>query len=165
MKIHAPYEAVPFGQTKAGDLLKLGRSGWIALVIHEQDGKRVLGILNSDRDPRPYHVVFQSHPVCFRYRDGWVLELTEGDITKDSTKWDHLPGVITIGASGTTMNFAPPDFSYNELTVNLTTFEWDDVQQGAVAFPTWRIWASEADRTRPGAKPIFAFSAQATQGD
>lgn len=160
MKIAAPFEATKISQTKSGDLIRIGHSmSPFGLIIHDEGDKRVVGVLHDNRSVPPYHIVFQRDFACFRYAEGWVLDLPRDEAEFDTSAYSGTPGAVHIGGNGPVMNFGPHDIMENGLTVNLNSFEWDDVNAGDVAFPNWRIWASEADMHREKASPIFFFKA------
>lgn len=160
MKLVAPFASVKLSQTKPGDLLLIvGSRSLLGLVIRLEDGKRVIGVLNDPTHHEPYHIVFERDLDCLRYNDGWLLKLNAKDAVFNSGALSERSGVIHVGSSGNVMNFGTINNRHNELTVNLATFEWDDVQPKSAAFPKWNIWANETDVTREGATPIFSFSA------
>jgi hypothetical protein len=163
MNINAPFELTTISKTQPGDLIRVAHSASpLGLVVHraEDADKRVIGVLGDNRGSAPYHLVFQRDFPCFRYNPSWVLHLDHRHALMAATDLWNTPGVVRLGASGVTMTFAPgeTDWSGSTLTVNMGTFEWDEVTNTAAVFPEWAIWASEEDRSRDGAEPVFAFS-------
>lgn len=156
MKIMAPYDYVKLSQTEPGDLIHImGGGGLLGLVLKLEQGQRVIGILSDPSRHEPYHVVYQRDLECLRYREGWILRLAPEDAVYNSSQYYDRAGVIHIGQTGTVMNFGTVDNRVNELTVNLTSFEWDDIPSKSATFPKWKIWASESDIFREGSAPHF----------
>ena len=159
MNIEAPFEATMLSQTKPGDLIRLAHSsGALGLVIHMEGSRPVVGVLRDERGTAPYHIVYQRDFACFRYNPGWLLELRKEDAVLTADALSGVPGVVHVGQRGTMMTFAPYDHLQNGVTVNLSSFEWDEPGSHAAAFPVWTIWSSAEDRERQEARPIIRFA-------
>jgi hypothetical protein len=160
VKILAPFEATNLNETKVGDLIRIIHSpSPFGLIVHSYQGQRVVAVLQDAETRPPYHIAYKRDFPCFRYTAGWVLELPQDGAEFSADKLASTAGVIHIGKNGPLLNLSASTAEDEPLTVNLNTFDWDDVDHRDAAFPIWRIWASADDMQRDDATPIFEFKA------
>ena len=118
----------------------------------------------------------EQHPFYSRIiRDGesvmsfgrdWVLDLTDdSSCFTGMVSLSEEPGVVAVDSRGTTMRVARPprQMTSSPARVDLREFKLGGrVTNGCeTLFPSWKIWTSEAEATRLGAKPLFEFTSPA----
>jgi hypothetical protein len=155
------------GETVGGELFRLNFGGelgiCVTLLSAGDKPAAVIGAIQSNEQDRPTHMSWSADAVCASYGTGWVLDPVWGsEGYQNNRELEEVAKVLWCDDRGAVLNFYP------RLNDHTTGDHGGDIISGGLREPElktslpvrhWRIWASEADRNRPGAKPVVEYGA------
>lgn len=171
MKAIVPFKTGQYTDCQIGTLVGLQtRTGSIDLAIvlsdpASSDQCRVLILQDRDGDgPVPWFEFHHSNNECFIFGNEWIFELLppeDGKSFCDTTAGQRSGGVLikgNVAALRVGRNPHDPDMR----PAHVDVISWEIVDQpynGLIAASDrWKVWASEAQRTREGGKPLLSFN-------
>jgi hypothetical protein len=151
------------GETIAGELFITRIRGSSATCIHLEsyEGDPILGMLKWEDSDRPSYSRWSDKNLkCVSYGTDWLLDPILGPESFPRNSYEETEYRVLYLHAG----FAVLRLGRAMSPTNFEDVETDILGNGrqsagvdAVPVRHWRIWASEADRNRPGAKPIVEF--------
>lgn len=148
-----------------GDLVSMDwQAGSAMAIVLQPNSSPVLtryAILAIGGTPSFYVDHLAVKHSCLNFGSDWYLEIDD-----NLSKWpeimsDFQAGDIVAYAEGLMLRTGrnPHDIRVNPSLVNLTKFAPQQPEHyDCFRFQSWRIWRSEADRDRVGAKPLIERS-------
>lgn len=147
---------------EVGELVRFKFNGEpaLAFVFYKTDQKTGFAMLES-AEGEPFHQQIERVSSRFlSYGTGWAIEAVPGDdvMSGDKSSGD-VSGTLFLADDGFQLLLGPhaEDVRHNELVVRLPSMEIESLNSNSVAMRGWRLWASNDDRDREGAKPLFEF--------
>ncbi|MER8744183.1 hypothetical protein NKH54_13975 [Mesorhizobium sp. M1004] len=170
MKVLSSASIKTFGDTAPGEFVAFGRgSRNLGLVLKEQLGGRLIGMVTHDEEPHPQIVSAGQNNECMSFGSDWAIEPVHGDQsfpTLHTTLHSHIAGLLALTKQGWLMSFAttPPNRGRFPMQWwSLIDQKLVDVESAAL-FNSWKIWASPDDRER-GAQELYSYTAKALPRD
>ncbi|MBZ9759340.1 hypothetical protein LB553_00345 [Mesorhizobium sp. CA8] len=151
--------------TQPGELYRMplrgGNATCITLEIRE-GGQFLVGILQSPAVDRPSYLITDGKIPCASYGADWLIEPVYGAESFPSNGYaERTERTLYLASDRALLRFDRPQNpnSFDYVFGNLLAGGCGDRTENDVPVSHWRIWASEADRIRPGAKPVVEFGA------
>ena len=130
-------------------------------LLSNQTGKPLVGILKIEKETRPVYVDLDRTLRCSSHGTAWVLEPVWGDESYPANNSADLQKAVWIDGETGVLIFGKPssDSTFDDTEADLIGSGLVNKTNSSIPAKHWRIWASEADRNRPGASPLVEFGA------
>ena len=161
MKVSNPLRHCKSADLKPGDLIlkRFGGGNALAIVLAREPRKILYGVLSHPQNSEPTSHETEPTGTCLVFEDGWVIEVIPAIEEAPSRLYTNSmkAGNLLVGDTGPVLIFKPSRDTYDDFDCfNINTSELAQQPSEAAAFG-WKIWATENDRNRPNARPVFEW--------
>jgi hypothetical protein len=169
MRLATPITIKAVGQLEAGELviwsgLDVQSKAIVLLSAKQNNGNTMLGILesvDSARDVIPHWRIApnENHKSISFGRDWIVVPDLVGVYAGKYYSYEKRPALYVVEQGTTLLQLrGGPDGRDGDFLFDLSVAgdsKFNSIPEASVGFPSWAIWLSEEDRSRPGAVPFF----------
>jgi hypothetical protein len=155
------------GQARVGELVKITvDGGWhFAILLDGNEKRAMVGVLDpTAKSHTPKYHRLACREKCVSYGSEWAVEpIIDQEFIPGNSKHQASSGALFIAQSDALVCFQPAEQESNstEVYFNLTKNSLEDSYPLVLGAPIlkWRIWESNEEYQRTGAKPLLEVNA------